>query len=101
MKDLCIKNLQVIIYYDSMSSIYLATNAVVHARTKHIEVHYHFLREKVWPSRTLAYASPQAWFVSPPLLSDSSARPHRSTPVCIYKRIHVECPPSLVNLRTG
>ena len=30
-----------------MSSIYLARSPVFHARTKHIEVHYHFIRERV------------------------------------------------------
>jgi hypothetical protein len=29
------------------SSILLANNWVYHARTKHIEMHYHFIREKV------------------------------------------------------
>ena len=42
------------------------------------------------PSRSSAYASPQALLVQPPLLSDSSTRPHRSPPVCIYKKISVE-----------
>jgi len=37
----------VIIYCDDISSILLANNPVYHARTKHIEVHYHFIREKV------------------------------------------------------
>ena len=32
---------------DNMSSIYLARNPVFHARSKHIEVHYHFIRERV------------------------------------------------------
>jgi len=36
----------VVIYYDNISSILLANNPVYHARTKHIEVHYHFIREK-------------------------------------------------------
>ena len=35
------------ILYNNMSSIYLARNPVFHARTKHIEVHYHFIRECV------------------------------------------------------
>ena len=30
-----------------MSSIHLARNPVIHGRTKHIEVHYHFIRERV------------------------------------------------------
>ncbi len=37
----------VVIYYDNISSILLANNPVYHARTKHIEMHYHFIREKV------------------------------------------------------
>jgi hypothetical protein len=36
-----------VIYCDNISSILLANNPVYHARTKHIEVHYHFIREKV------------------------------------------------------
>ena len=38
---------QVRIFYDNLSSIRLAENSVFHARTKHIEVHYHYIREKV------------------------------------------------------
>jgi hypothetical protein len=37
----------VVIYCDNISSILLANNPVYHARTKHIKVHYHFIREKV------------------------------------------------------
>ncbi len=37
----------VVIYCDNISSILLANNLVYHARTKHIEVHYHFIRKKV------------------------------------------------------
>ena len=37
----------VVIYCDNISSIMLANNPVYHARTKHIEVHHHFVREKV------------------------------------------------------
>jgi hypothetical protein len=40
-------DVHVVIYYDNISNILLANNLVYHARTKHIEVHYHFIREKV------------------------------------------------------
>ncbi len=36
-----------VIYCDNISSILLANNPIYHVRTKHIEVHYHFIREKV------------------------------------------------------
>ena len=37
----------IVIYYDNLSSIQLARNPVFHARTKHIEVHYLFVQERV------------------------------------------------------
>ena len=37
----------VTLYCDNMSSIQLANNLIFHARTKHIEVHYHYVHEKV------------------------------------------------------
>jgi hypothetical protein len=40
-------DVHVVIYYDNISSILLANNSIYHAKTKHIEVHYHFIREKV------------------------------------------------------
>ncbi|MCO5602312.1 hypothetical protein L7F22_056442 [Adiantum nelumboides] len=39
--------MSVVIHCDNLSSIQLARNPVFHARTKHIEVHYHFIRERV------------------------------------------------------
>ncbi|MCO5602216.1 hypothetical protein L7F22_056344 [Adiantum nelumboides] len=38
---------QIVIYCDNLSSIQLAWNPVSHVRTKHIEVHYHFIKERV------------------------------------------------------
>jgi hypothetical protein len=38
---------QVRIFCDNLSSVRLAENPVFHVRTKHIEVHYHYIREKV------------------------------------------------------
>jgi len=40
-------NYLVRIFCDNLSSIRIAENPVFHARTKHIEVHYHYIREKV------------------------------------------------------
>jgi hypothetical protein len=37
----------IVIYCDNISSILLANNPVYHVRKKHIEVHYHFIREKI------------------------------------------------------
>ena len=36
---------QVTVFCDSQSAIHLAKNQVYHARTKHIYVRYHFVRE--------------------------------------------------------
>ena len=33
------------IYCDNLNNIELAKNPIFHAHTKHIEVHYHFIRE--------------------------------------------------------
>ncbi len=37
----------IVIYCDNINSILLANNPVYHARTKHIKVHYHFIKEKI------------------------------------------------------
>ncbi len=37
----------VIIYCDNINNILLVNNPVYHVKTKHIEVHYHFIKEKV------------------------------------------------------
>ncbi|KAI3672663.1 hypothetical protein L6452_38760 [Arctium lappa] len=35
------------IYYDSTSAIVIANNPVLHSKTKHIEIRYHFIRDHV------------------------------------------------------
>jgi hypothetical protein len=56
---------QVVIYCDNLSSIQLARNPVFHARTKHIEVHYHFIKEKVLAAEiNLTYVSTEDQIVN-------------------------------------
>jgi len=40
-------------YCDNQATIRLAENLMIHARIKHIEVHHHFLREKVLEEKTM------------------------------------------------
>lgn len=35
-----------IIYYDNLSALHMTINPVFHARSKHIELDYHFVRER-------------------------------------------------------
>ncbi len=37
----------IVIYCDNIRSILLINNLVYHASTKHIEMHYHSIREKI------------------------------------------------------
>lgn len=34
-------------FYDSQNDIAIASNLISHSRTKHIEVHYHYMRERL------------------------------------------------------
>ena len=40
-------NKPIVIFYDNQSSVKLAKNPVFHTKTKHIEIHYHHVRDKV------------------------------------------------------
>jgi hypothetical protein len=48
------------IYIDSQSALAVARNLVFQARTKHIEVHYHYVRERLLAGEiSLAYVPTQ------------------------------------------
>ena len=48
LKNLCISPLSSpTLYCDNISALYMTINPVFHARSKHIELDYHFVRERV------------------------------------------------------
>ncbi|KAK8952543.1 hypothetical protein KSP39_PZI003450 [Platanthera zijinensis] len=45
--DLGVEHMTLTVFCDSQSAIFLTTNPVHHARTKHIDVRYHFVRDMI------------------------------------------------------
>ena len=45
LRELCIGQEEITIFFDSQSAFQLAKNQVYHSRTKHIDIRYHFIRE--------------------------------------------------------
>ena len=71
LKDYGIHLKQVPLYCDNESAIKIANNPVQHSKTKHIEIHHHFLRDHVVKEdidiihvnteEQLAESSPSPW----------------------------------------
>ncbi|MCO5550906.1 hypothetical protein L7F22_004400 [Adiantum nelumboides] len=54
------QNTATTIYTDSQSALAVAKNPIFHARTKHIEVHYHYVKERLSAREiSLAYVPTQ------------------------------------------
>ncbi|XP_050368826.1 uncharacterized mitochondrial protein AtMg00810-like [Argentina anserina] len=79
------------LYCDNLSATYVASNPVFHARTKHIELDYHFVREKV------ALGSHRVCFVpSVDQPADLLTKPlHKHRHVLLTCRLVRQGPPSL------
>ena len=47
LQELGLQQMEYVVYCDSQSAIDLSKNSMYHARTKHIDVRYHWIREKI------------------------------------------------------
>ena len=47
LQELGLHQKEFVVYCDSQSAIDLSKNSIYHARTKHIDVRYHWIREKI------------------------------------------------------
>jgi histone deacetylase 1/2 len=79
-----------ILWCDNLGATYLSVNPIFHARTKHVEVDYHFVRDRV------AKKDIEVQFISSKdQLADVLTKPlpHASFTYCRSK-LHVDSPPS-------
>lgn len=63
------------LFCDNLSALYMSVNSVFHSRTKHIEMNYHFVREKVVVGSVITRYIP-----SPLQVADILTKPLSKTP---------------------
>ncbi|CAM8918414.1 unnamed protein product [Rhodiola kirilowii] len=81
----------ILLYCDNLSATYMASNPVFHARTKHIELDYHFVREKVALGSHLVRFVPSV--DQPADLLTKALHHHRHQVLC--SKLVQPCPSSL------
>ena len=89
--DLCFSPSSVTsIWCDNLGATYLSANPIFHARTKHVEVDYHFVRDRVAKKKI------QIHFISSiDQLADVLTKPlSYSTFALLCFKLHVDNPPS-------
>ena len=62
-KELRIKIRSIPIYGDNQGSIFIASNAVQESRTKHIDIHYHYICELVNAKEVELQFMPGGWIL--------------------------------------
>ena len=83
-----------ILHYDNLSALHMTVNPVFHGRTKHIELDYHYVREKV------ALGSLETHFVSSTnQLADIFTKPLSKLPFLVLRTKLGLCPDRRPSLR--
>jgi histone deacetylase 1/2 len=79
-----------ILWCDNLGATYLSANPIFHARTKHVEVDYHFVRDRVAKKEiAVRFISSQDQLV------DVLTKPLPHTSFTYFRsKLHVDSPPS-------
>ena len=90
LSDLCFSpSSATIIWCDNLGASYLSANPIIHARTKHVEVDYHFVRDRVTKKeiqiRFISFKDQLADVLTNPLVSSAFTS--------LRSKLHVDNPP--------
>ena len=91
LSDLCFSpSSATTIWCDNLGATYLSLNPIFHARTKHVEVDYHYVRDRVTKKEIQIRFIP-----SKDQLADVLTKPLASSPfTSLCSKLHVDNPPS-------